>query len=281
MKTISKLLRTKIHLNTTSRKFYLVLFTVSSAFIFLNFFEPFGLYYDSSISQDEVFIEIFIAILVAFVVLLLSQFVVRLLLKLDKLTLFSLFFWFLLEAVTVAFVWSIFDVFSKKPTNNLIAIWLENFVGYLLIMGIPYFFYVGYVHNRDTIKKLKNKNSTTHSKTEVALKDENNIVQLVLKTENLLFIKSADNYIEVHFLENGVLSKSLLRTSIKKIETSFTNTPIIRCHRSFIVNTTNIELTKKTSSGYTLKLNQISELTIPVSKSYLSEFRKHIQYLNN
>lgn len=279
MKKISKFLQTTVHINSTSRKFYLAIFTVSFAFIFLNFFEPFGLYYDNSITQEEVFIELFIAMLLAFVVLLLSQFVVRLLLKIDKLTIVSLFFWFLLEAVAVAFVWSVFDVFSKKFTNDLFAVWFENFVGYLLIMGFPYFFYVSYIHVRDTIKNLKD--STTSLKTEVALKDENNIVQLVLKTENLLFIKSADNYIEVHFLENGTLSKSLLRTSIKKLETTFSNTPIIRCHRSFIVNTNNIELTKKTSSGYNLKLSQISELTIPVSKSYLSEFRKHTQHLNN
>ena len=281
MKKISKFLRTNVNINSTSRKFYLVTCTVSFAFIFLNFFEPFGLYYDTSISQDEVFIEIFIAMLVAFVVLLLSQFVVRLLLKLAEFTIASLFFWFLLEAVTVAFIWSVFDVFSKNTTDILVAVWLGNFVAYLLIMGFPYFFYVSYLHIRDTIINLKNENSTTSSKTEVALKDENNIVRLVLKIENLLFIKSADNYIEVHFLENGVISKSLLRTSIKKLETAFSNTPIIRCHRSFIVNTNNIELTKKTSSGYSLKLNQVSELTIPVSKSYLSEFRKHTQHLNN
>ena len=285
MKKISKFLRTNVHINSTSRKLYLVLFTVSFAFIFLNFFEPFGLYYDRSFSQEEVFIELFIAILLAFVVLLLSQFVVRLLLKFDKFTFASLFFWFLLEAATVAFVWSIFDVFSKNLTNNFVSVWLENYVGYLLIMGFPYFFFVSYVHVRDTIKNLKNENSTSPSKKqekiEVALKDENDVVRMVLKIENLLFIKSADNYIEVHFLENGSVSKSLLRTSIKKLETSFSNTPIIRCHRSFIVNTNNIELTKKTSSGYTLKLNQVSELTIPVSKSYLSEFRKYTQHLNN
>jgi len=216
--------------------------------------------------------------ILAFVVLLLSQFVVRLLLKQEKLTILSLFFWFLLEAATVAFVWSVFDVFSKNLTKDFIAVWLENMVGYLLIMGLPYFFYVSYLHVRDTIKSLKIKNNT--DTLEVALKDENDIVRIVLKTENLLFIKSADNYIEVHFIENGIVSKLLLRTSIKKIETTFYNTPIIRCHRSFIVNTNTIELTKKTSSGYILKLTQLSELTIPVSKSYLSEFRKHSQHLN-
>ena len=164
-------------------------------------------------------------------------------------------------------------------TGNLKTVWFENFLTYLLIMFPPYFLYVSYIHIKDVIKNLENENST-HKSVEkivpdITLKDENEMVKLVLKTENLLFMQAADNYVEVNFLENGVLSKSLLRNSIKKLEPTFINTPIIRCHRSFIVNTKNIELTKKTASGFNLKLNQVSELIIPVSKSYISEFNKY------
>jgi len=285
MKNISRFLQTRININTTNRKFCLVTFTVVFAFIFLNFFEPFGLYYDSSTTQEEVFIELFIGMLLVFVALLLSQFVVRALFKLDTFTIASLFLWFLLEAIIIAFIWSVFDIFSINSPHNLTAVWLENIFGYVLIMGFPYFLFVSYLLVRDTIKTLKTKNSTIISKdkirTDISLKDENDIVRLVLKTENVLFVKAADNYIEVHYLENGSPSKSLVRTSIKKMETAFNNTSIIRCHRSYMVNTKNIEITKKTSSGYNLQLKQVLELTLPVSKSYLSEFRKQVQLLNN
>ena len=283
MKQIRKYIQTDIDINSTNRRFYLVAFSVFTAFIFLNFFEPFGLYYDSSITQEEVFIELFIAMALAFVVLLLSQFVVRVLFKINRFTIVSLFFWFLLEAVFVASGWFVFEVLDKDFTGNLLTAWFDNLVAYIIIMIFPYFLYVSYVHIKDVIKKLENENLSEKSEDnyikDITLKDENETVKLVLKTEKLLFIQSADNYVEVNFLENGVLSKSLLRNSIKKLEPTFTNTPIIRCHRSFIVNTNNIELAKKTSSGFNLKLNQVSELTIPVSKSYISEFRKFLPNL--
>lgn len=275
MKQIRKYIQTDIDINSTNRKFYLVAFSVFTAFIFLNFFEPFGLYYNESISQEEVFIELSIAMTLAFVVLLLSQFVIRVLFKLNKFNIVSLFFWFLLEAVLVASVWLVFEVLDRDFTGNLLTVWFDNLLAYILIMILPYFLYVSYIHIKDVIKKLEieNKSELNYIK-DISLKDENEIVKLVLKTENLLFIQSADNYVEVNFIENGTVTKTLLRNSIKNLETTFINTPIIRCHRSFIVNTNNIELAKKTSSGFKLKLNQVSELTIPVSKSYISEFNK-------
>jgi DNA-binding LytR/AlgR family response regulator len=278
LKRIRKYIQSDIDINSTNRKFYLVAFSVFTAFVFLNFFEPFGLYYEGSITKEDVFIELFIAMTLAFVVLLLSQFVVRVLFNLNRFTIISLFFWFLLEAVFVASVWFVFEILDKDFTGNFLTVWLENLLAYTLIMLPPYFLYVSYIHIKDVIKNLENENITNKSVEkplpDITLKDENAIVKLVLKTENLLFIQSADNYVEVNYLENGVLSKSLLRNSIKKLEPTFRNTPIIRCHRSFIVNTNNIELAKKTSSGYNLKLNQVSELTIPISKSYISEFNK-------
>jgi hypothetical protein len=275
LKQIRKYIQTDIDINSTNRKFYLVAFSVFTAFIFLNFFEPFGLYYNESISQEEVFIELSIAMTLAFVVLLLSQFVIRVLFKLNKFNIVSLFFWFLLEAVLVASVWLVFEVLDRDFTGNLLTVWFDNLLAYILIMILPYFLYVSYIHIKDVIKKLEieNKSELNYIK-DISLKDENEIVKLVLKTENLLFIQSADNYVEVNFIENGTVTKTLLRNSIKNLETTFINTPIIRCHRSFIVNTNNIELAKKTSSGFKLKLNQVSELTIPVSKSYISEFNK-------
>ncbi|WP_027076310.1 LytR/AlgR family response regulator transcription factor [Maribacter antarcticus] len=278
MKRIRKYIQSDIDLNSTNRKFYLVAFTVFTAFVFLNFFEPFGLYYEGSITKEDVFIELFIAMTLAFVVLLLSQFVIRVLFNINRFTVISLFFWFLLEAVFVASIWFVFEVLDKDFIGNLITVWFDNLLAYVLIMFPPYFLYVSYIHIKDVIKNLENENITNKSVEkilpDITLKDENEIVKLVLKTENLLFIQAADNYVEVNFLENGVLSKSLLRNSIKKLEPTFMNTPIIRCHRSFIVNTSNIELAKRTSSGFNLKLNQVSELTIPISKSYISEFNK-------
>ncbi len=278
MKQIRKYILTNIDINSANRKFYLVAFSVFVAFVFLNFFEPFGLYYDESISHEEVFIELFIAMLIAFIILLLLQFVVRVLFKINKFTPITLFLWFLFEAIFVAFAWSVLEIIGNDFPDSFLDEVLKNFVAYTLIMFLPYFLFVSYMHVKDVIKKLENENREKIPESnfikDITFKDENDTVKLVLKIDNLLFIQSADNYVEVNFFENGVLSKSLLRNSIKKLETAFANTPVIRCHRSFIVNTNNIELAKKTSSGFNLTLNQVPEVVIPVSKSYISEIKK-------
>ncbi len=278
MKQIRKYILTNIDINSANRKFYLVAFSVFVAFVFLNFFEPFGLYYDESISHEEVFIELFIAMLIAFIILLLLQFVVRVLFKINKFTPITLFLWFLFEAIFVAFAWSVLEIIGNDFPDSFLDEVLKNFVAYTLIMFLPYFLFVSYMHVKDVIKKLENENREKIPESnfikDITFKDENDTVKLVLKIDNLLFIQSADNYVEVNFFENGVLSKSLLRNSIKKLETTFANTPVIRCHRSFIVNTNNIELAKKTSSGFNLTLNKVPEVIIPVSKSYISEIKK-------
>ncbi len=278
MKPFRKYLQTNIDLNSTNRKFYLVAFSIFAAFVFLNFFEPFGLYYDKSISHEDVFIELFIAMLTAFVVLLLTQFVVRELFKVNKFTAVTLILWFLFEATLVASVWFILEVLDKTFIGNYFALWLENFIAYFLIMFLPYFLYVSYCHTKDIIKRLETEKNSSISDGEVlkdiSLKDENDDVKMILKVENLFFIQSSDNYVEINYLENDVAKKLLVRNSVKKMEEQFSHTLIIRCHRSFMVNTSKIEFAKKTPSGFNLRLKHLSGVTIPVSKSFISEFRK-------
>ena len=126
MKRLRKHIQSDIDINSTNRKFYLVAFSVFTAFVFLNFFEPFGLYYQESTTKEDVFIELFIAMTLAFVVLLLSQFVIRVLFNINRFTVVSLFFWFLLEAAFVASVWFVFEVLDKDFTGNLITVWFDN-----------------------------------------------------------------------------------------------------------------------------------------------------------
>ncbi len=68
----------------------------------------------------------------------------------------------------------------------------------------------------------------------------------------------------------------MLRNSMKKLEEQLSSKTIFRCHRSFIVNVEKIETAKKTNSGFNLTLKLFPDTIIPVSKSYVSEFRKYI-----
>lgn len=109
-----------------------------------------------------------------------------------------------------------------------------------------------------------------HRKTEpgqlITIISENKKDQFQVKPEHLLFIKSADNYIEIYFRSNGGVDKQLIRKSLKEVDAAFRDSGIlVRCHRSYLINPANIEQVHKSTGKMELT---ISGITIPVSKKY-------------
>jgi DNA-binding LytR/AlgR family response regulator len=85
----------------------------------------------------------------------------------------------------------------------------------------------------------------------------------------IIFLKSADNYVEVVFHEGGELRKKMIRNTLKNIEKQlkeFNN--FVRTHRSSIVNIQYIDKLNKNFNTYWLTLIDTKE-TIPVSRQYL------------
>lgn len=104
----------------------------------------------------------------------------------------------------------------------------------------------------------------------MVFESENRKSSLSIKPEQLLFLQSADNYVQINFLERGVLKKHLIRTSLKEIEGKHISSPYLkRCHRSFMVNPKNIDTIIKNSKITNLKM---ASSNIPVSKKYQAHF---------
>lgn len=87
------------------------------------------------------------------------------------------------------------------------------------------------------------------------------------KRGNILFIEAADNYVNIHYLNDGKEDTFILHNSLKEMEKYFSNTCLIRCHRGYIVNAENVKLMRKESTVLMLEIN-LSTKVIPVSKSY-------------
>jgi len=102
----------------------------------------------------------------------------------------------------------------------------------------------------------------------VTLVSENEKNRAVFNVSDLLYIHAADNYVEIHFLENKNIRSTLLRNSLKRIEEQITDSPsLLRCHRAYIVNISRIEEVEGNSDGYKLTLNK-GRIIVPVSRSY-------------
>ncbi|HAA24080.1 MAG TPA: hypothetical protein DCP28_36875, partial [Cytophagales bacterium] len=53
-------------------------------------------------------------------------------------------------------------------------------------------------------------------------------------TEQLVYLEAAQNYVYVGVLEKGVVSRKLLRLSMKLALDQVTDDYILRCHRSYV-----------------------------------------------
>lgn len=96
---------------------------------------------------------------------------------------------------------------------------------------------------------------------------------LNLLISDIAFIKSADNYVEIAYLEEGIIKKSLIRNTLKNIEQQMRPyRSFLRCHRICIVNTHHIEKLTKEANNHWLTIIGYDE-QIPVSRQYLLKFK--------
>jgi hypothetical protein len=102
---------------------------------------------------------------------------------------------------------------------------------------------------------------------------DNKSDRLNLKFNDIVFVKSADNYIEICFMEGESVEKKMLRSTLRNIESQLANhMNFIRCHRTHIINILFIEKLVRSYGAYSIKLNCCDE-NIPVSRQYLMQVR--------
>lgn len=82
-----------------------------------------------------------------------------------------------------------------------------------------------------------------------------------------LFIQSSDNYSNIVWQEDSQNKKTLIRSSMKRLEEQIPVSFIIRCHRSFIVNLSRVYSVSGNANGYRLYLKNHAE-PIPVTRRF-------------
>ncbi|MFC2081262.1 LytTR family transcriptional regulator DNA-binding domain-containing protein [Bacteroidota bacterium] len=90
--------------------------------------------------------------------------------------------------------------------------------------------------------------------------------ELKINLKNLLYIEAQENYSKVVWIDDDRLNEKLLRVTLKNIEDQIVDSNIVRCHRSFIINTKVKYSISGNSNGYLLKSKLIKH-TIPISRS--------------
>lgn len=103
----------------------------------------------------------------------------------------------------------------------------------------------------------------------VTLFDNSGSMKLSVSLSHLYYIQSDDNYINVWYTDvKGELRRYMLRCRLKTVEESFRDSPLVRCHRQYIVNLDKVKVVRKDKDGFNLELDNDAIPLIPVTKTY-------------
>lgn len=98
---------------------------------------------------------------------------------------------------------------------------------------------------------------------------------VTIDSNSLLYIASADNYVDLNWVENGQIKKMMIRNTLAEAEKEIKKQVfhIQRCHNSYIVNINQIKTISGNSGGYRITFYNF-DFTIPISRKYKNSFFK-------
>ena len=164
-----------------------------------------------------------------------------------------------------------------------------------MILLIPYafsFLYLNLLEKSKQLNQLKNRNrskrnfiNSQQSENKMAgdlvnFYDENDVLRLSIKLFNLYYVESDLNYVTVYYTQNEELKSFTLRSSLSKIENDYPSSPLIRSHRSFLINFDKVKSFQKEKEGGVIELDHPGTPSIPVSKTYIEVLLQKFKSVN-
>lgn len=98
---------------------------------------------------------------------------------------------------------------------------------------------------------------------------------LTLQLSDFLYAEAQKNFVDIYFLHEGLVEHRQLRTTLASVLADANEKSIFQCHRSFIVNLSNIRSAHGNSNGYQLTVGD-ERHTVPVSRSYVKTLRSFV-----
>lgn len=202
--------------------------------------------------------------------------------------------WNLLEVILICLLYTFLSVKADAmgvvtlADDTPIDIFLNSLVFAFVALVVPYVIsgmFLAIVDKDKTIRLMNARDivsdepvDTSNDLQKVTLFDNSGVMRLSVSLSNLFYIESDDNYVIVWYSDNsGAMKKYMIRCRLKTIEESFRDSPLVRCHRKYIVNMDRVKVLRKEKDGYELDLDNDAIPPITITKTYaenvLSRFK--------
>lgn len=256
-----------------------LIISVLYALVFLVIYSPYSETAWFGVAKSDRFLLTTTFVVVSVLFLLISRVLMYFTSKsLVKMTYLKYSLWLLGEIVLIGVFHAILSMVYVKITEYSVPyIVTKSIMITLLALGFPYVVSAMWI----TIKDMRNTllvTDTSDIATDgeaiaqnmdiINIADNKGVLKLSVKLDNLYYIKAEDNYTIVNYTKNGMLNRYMIRCKIQTIEDNFSNTPLMRCHRTYIVNTQKIKVLRHESDGFYMDFDFDGIDPIPVSKTY-------------
>jgi hypothetical protein len=236
-------------------------------FLFVLAYNPFGSH--SFLSEGAGFtLNLIITTLIVLGVTVLSRVLVFILRNVLELNWSLYILWCVGEVVVCGLFMSIPMAIAYAPDHNYFTVMSQCVLFMAAILDFPLALITlavqAYVLNRRARSAPQ-----VDEKKLIRFYDEQKRLKLVVSSDAVLYIESEENYVHIVYLDNGRVRRFTLRSSMRALEEVLARHGLVRCHRSYFLNSAHVDLVRKDTNGYALaQLDREGLDPIPVSKRY-------------
>lgn len=180
--------------------------------------------------------------------------------------------WCLTETLIASLFGTLYVVLMAQESLPFFEIAGSVYVNVLAITIYPYaFLLLGFaLYQRDNEQAHQPDDNSL-----ICFYDEYKKLRLVIAPEAIMFIRSEDNYVQIHYNDRNKSKKFILRSSMRALEEDLSRHGLVRCHRSYFINPLYIKIVHRDETGLIVaKLKQEGFDSIPISRKYQNEITR-------
>ncbi len=191
-------------------------------------------------------------------------------------------------------------------TMLILIVWIAagNYIYSLILMGKEYFHwreflamlygtaiigifpvaFYGFVNqnrlekrNKNLAKDISIVSHSSESEVEFVITSKRQDSKIMMTKSSFRYAQAMQNYVRLYLYQDGNVQQEIIRLSLGSLEDQVQDTQIVRCHRSYMVNLDAVQEVSGNAQGLRLTLQDIDE-EIPVSRSYISNVKQHLQH---
>jgi hypothetical protein len=257
-----------------------ILFTALFSYVFILVYHPFGSQTWFEVNTGQFAFYAGFVVVVGMLVVIISRVIMTQVRKVRKITIAGYALMIVLEVLAMTGFYMMIQKVFLKDVRFWFEVYYTAIFNATLILLIPYLIsllYFAWLDKKEHFDQLLMKKSSEPEIRFVNFDDENGETRLTVLLSDLLYLEASENYVSIHYLDHDQTDRILLRNSMKRMEEQLAGYPVVRCHRSYLVNLERVAMARKDRSGLILHLNAPVKTQIPVSERYKGIFQEKLR----